>query len=96
MVLHALIFLAECLARKRISKFLFLLIGIFYIYNSRNALTGTVQLLGYISFFASFKVYFFIYFVLVIHIFGLFGLSIGLDSRGEFFNLSGIVAHAVK
>ena len=110
MVLHALIFLTECLERKRISKFLFLflLIGIFYIYNSRNAVTGTIQLLGYISFFASFKVgshvyknglndrrfesilYFFIYSVLVVHIFGLFGLSIDLDLGTASYKLLGM------
>ena len=110
MVLHALIFILECLERKRISKslFLFFLIGIFYIYNSSNAVVGTIQLLGYISFFASFKVgshvyknglndrgfkrflYFFIYSMLIIHVFGLFGLSISVDVGTQPYNLLGM------
>lgn len=63
MAIHSTIFLLEIFQRKRISKTLsvFFIVGLFYILNSKNYLVGSVQLLGYLSFFASFKVGFISY-----------------------------------
>ena len=63
MAFHAAIFLFEIILQKRIRKkvLFFLAVGIFYIFNSKSFLVGCVQLVGYISFFASFKVGLMIY-----------------------------------
>lgn len=63
MAIHSTIFLLEIFQRKRISPtlFVFFIVGLFYILNSKNYLVGSVQLLGYLSFFASFKVGFISY-----------------------------------
>lgn len=63
MAIHSTIFLLEIFYRKQISKTLlvFFIVGLFYIVNSRSYLVGSIQLLGYLSFFASFRVGFISY-----------------------------------
>ena len=111
MAIHSTIFLLEIFHRKQISKTLlvFFIVGLFYIVNSRSYLVGSIQLLGYLSFFASFRVgfisyknhmserslflsllYFVIYFTLIIHILGLFGLDLfSINVGSENYNLLG-------